>query len=186
MVSLKDFIVVHENIMPHSLCDDVLSEYVNSDEWQTSKIEHNQVNQGIRNCSDIGMSLAGVINKNAFARQKLDNEVFQYAATALQKYREIHGKCVVKKDTGYDLLRYQEGQFYTSHTDSFAEDPREISCSFALNDNFDGGEFAFFSQELKYKIPKGAALMFPSNFMYPHEVIKVTKGTRYSIVTWFK
>jgi hypothetical protein len=27
--------------------------------------------------------------------------------------------------------------------------------------------------------------MFPSNFLYPHSVLPVTEGTRYSIVTWF-
>ena len=26
--------------------------------------------------------------------------------------------------------------------------------------------------------------MFPSSFMYPHEVMPVTKGTRYSLVVW--
>ena len=186
MVSLKDFIVVYENIMPHSLCDDILSEYANSDEWQETRTENNVVNKNIRNCAGIGMSLVDVINKNEPNRRKLDNEVFQCATNALQKYRESNTNCLVKKDTGYNLLRYQEGQFYTSHTDSFAEDHREVSCSFVLNDNFDGGEFAFFEQELKYKIPKGSALMFPSNFMYPHEVMKVTNGIRYSIVTWFK
>jgi predicted 2-oxoglutarate/Fe(II)-dependent dioxygenase YbiX len=186
MISLKDFIVVHENIMPHSLCDDILSEYANSNEWQASKIEHNELNQDIRNCSDIGISLADVINKNEVVRLKLDKDVFECAATMLQKYKEVHGTCSVSRDTGYSLLRYQEGQFYSNHTDSFATEPREVSCSFVLNDDFVGGEFAFFNQEVKYKIPKGAALMFPSNFMYPHEVMKVTTGTRYSIVTWFK
>jgi predicted 2-oxoglutarate/Fe(II)-dependent dioxygenase YbiX len=62
---------------------------------------------------------------------------------------------------------------------------RSVSCSFALNDDFEGGEFAFFDRELKYKLGKGDAIMFPSNFMYPHEVMPVTKGTRYSIITWF-
>jgi predicted 2-oxoglutarate/Fe(II)-dependent dioxygenase YbiX len=54
-----------------------------------------------------------------------------------------------------------------------------------LNDNFEGGEFSFFDEDLRYKIPKGAALMFPSNFMYPHQIMPVTKGVRYSIITWF-
>lgn len=172
--------------MPEALCDAILSEYKNSDDWQESRTENNVINQSVRNCAGIGMSLVDTINKNESNRRRLDNEVFQCATNALQKYRKVNTNCLVKKDTGYDLLRYQEGQFYTSHTDSFAEDPREVSCSFVLNDDFDGGEFAFFNQKLKYKISKGSALMFPSNFMYPHEVMKVTSGTRYSIVTWFK
>jgi predicted 2-oxoglutarate/Fe(II)-dependent dioxygenase YbiX len=63
--------------------------------------------------------------------------------------------------------------------------PRSVSCSFALNDDYEGGEFAFFDRELKYKLKKGSILLFPSSFMYPHEIMPVTKGTRYSIVTWF-
>ena len=39
--------------------------------------------------------------------------------------------------------------------------------------------------DLKYKLDKGDAIMFPSNFMYPHEIMPVTKGTRYSAITWF-
>jgi predicted 2-oxoglutarate/Fe(II)-dependent dioxygenase YbiX len=40
-------------------------------------------------------------------------------------------------------------------------------------------------KQLKYNLKKGSVLMFPSNFMYPHEILEVTKGTRYSIITWF-
>lgn len=187
MTSLKDFIVVYENIVPHSLCDDILAEYQNSDDWEdTTTGDKSEIRTDIRNCSGIGISNQETILKNEPVRRKLDNEVFQCASVALQKYRQQYDKCLVKQDTGYDLLRYTEGQFYVTHTDNFAETPREVSCSFALNDDFEGGEFAFFDQELKYKLSKGSALMFPSNFMYPHEIMKVTKGTRYSIVTWFK
>jgi predicted 2-oxoglutarate/Fe(II)-dependent dioxygenase YbiX len=63
--------------------------------------------------------------------------------------------------------------------------PRAVSCSFALNDNYEGGEFAFWNKEKKVVLKKGSVLMFPSNFMYPHEIMPVTKGTRYSIITWF-
>jgi predicted 2-oxoglutarate/Fe(II)-dependent dioxygenase YbiX len=186
MTHLKDYILIVPDIMPHLICDAILSEYANSDDWEETKTEGNVVNKSVRNCAGIGISLVDIINKNEPNRRKLDNEVFQCASNALQKYREVNKNCLVKRDTGYNLLRYQEEQFYKAHTDSFAEDPREVSCSFVLNDDFDGGEFAFFNQEIKYKIPKGSALMFPSNFMFPHEVMKVISGTRYSIVTWFK
>ena len=38
--------------------------------------------------------------------------------------------------------------------------------------------------EEKIKLKRGDILMFPSNFMYPHEVKEVTKGIRYSFVGW--
>ena len=74
---------------------------------------------------------------------------------------------------------------YKQHTDSFKDRPRAVSCSFILNDEYEGGEFAFFNREAVYKLKKGSCIMFPSNFMYPHEIMPVTHGTRYSIVTWF-
>ena len=31
---------------------------------------------------------------------------------------------------------------------------------------------------------QGDLLIFPSNFMYPHKVEPITKGTRYSYISW--
>ena len=86
---------------------------------------------------------------------------------------------------GYILLKYEVNQFYAEHIDFFRDNSRVVSCSFILNDDYEGGEFAFFNRELKYKLKKGSCIMFPSNFMYPHEIMPVTSGTRYSIITWF-
>ena len=33
---------------------------------------------------------------------------------------------------------------------------------------------------------KGDLLVFPSSFTYPHEVLPVKSGTRYSIITWIR
>ena len=52
-----------------------------------------------------------------------------------------------------------------------------------LNDDYKGGKFIMFKdQEIKFKA--GDLLIFPSNFLYPHEVEPVTKGTRYSFISW--
>ena len=34
------------------------------------------------------------------------------------------------------------------------------------------------------QLKKGDVLVFPSNFLYPHKVEPVTKGLRYSIISW--
>ena len=51
-----------------------------------------------------------------------------------------------------------------------------------LNEDYEGSEFHCRDKEIKLKT--GDILMFPSNFMYPHEVTECTKGTRYSFVSW--
>jgi hypothetical protein len=52
-----------------------------------------------------------------------------------------------------------------------------------LNDDYEGGKFIMFDKE-DIKLNKGDILIFPSNFLYPHKVEPVIKGTRYSYVSW--
>jgi predicted 2-oxoglutarate/Fe(II)-dependent dioxygenase YbiX len=52
-----------------------------------------------------------------------------------------------------------------------------------LNDDYEGGELVFWESET-IKLKAGSIMIFPSNFMYPHKVMPVTKGTRYSYVSW--
>ena len=57
-----------------------------------------------------------------------------------------------------------------------------VSVVGLLNDNYEGGEFMCRGKEVK--LVRGDILLFPSNFMYPHKVNELTKGTRYSFVRW--
>jgi len=189
MNELKDYILVLENIIPNKLCNDILNEYKNSNEWLDAMVggsgKKESIEKKIRNCTCIQMSINEVIEKNKNIRKKLDDEVFECTKKAIQKYNEKYNETRISKDTGYQLLKYEKGGFYIQHVDSFTEIPRTISCSFTLNDNFKGGEFSFFNNTLVYPLKKGSAIMFPSNFLYPHSVLPVINGTRYSIVTWF-
>jgi predicted 2-oxoglutarate/Fe(II)-dependent dioxygenase YbiX len=182
---LEDYIYVVKNALSYKVCDEILNEFINSDEWVDTVVGKGEIKKDIRNCETIVMSFPHVIQKNKDIRHGLDNAIFDGASKCIKEYNTKFSHCHIEEDSGYELLKYPEGCFYKEHTDSFKARPRAVSCSFILNDNFEGGEFAFFNKELVYKLEKGDALMFPSNFMYPHEVIPVTKGVRYSIVTWF-
>lgn len=52
-----------------------------------------------------------------------------------------------------------------------------------LNDDFEGGDFLMFDGK-KLNLSAGDIVIFPSNFLYPHAVTTITKGTRYSFVCW--
>ena len=186
MNNLINYILVLENIVSNKLCDDILNEYIDSNEWKDTRITSKSIlDKKTRNCTTIGISLNEIIEKNKNVRKKIDDDVFTCAKNAIEKYNKEFSEANITKDTGYNLLKYEKGGFYTQHVDSFSEIPRTISCSFILNNNFKGGEFSFFDNKLIYPLKKGSAIMFPSNFLYPHSVLPVIEGTRYSIVTWF-
>lgn len=184
--SLDDYIQVFDNVLSDELCDSILKEYSYSAEgWIPTAVGGGVIDRSIRNVDTIQMSFEPTIQQNPVVRKFLDQEVFLGAGKAITKYNEVFPDAQIQEDSGYELLRYTTGQFYTRHTDSFKQRPRAVSCSFALNDDYSGGEFSFWSGEKVVKAKKGSAIMFPSNFMYPHEIMPVTSGTRYSIITWF-
>ena len=49
-------------------------------------------------------------------------------------------------------------------------------------DDYEGGEFVVAGEV--YNPKKGSGIIFPSNFLYPHEVKPVIQGTRWSALTW--
>lgn len=88
------------------------------------------------------------------------------------------------------LNRYGTGQKMLPHVDHitsiFDGDLKGIptlSVVGLLNDDFDGGEFMFWD-EYDMKLELGDIMIFPSNYMYKHHVESVTRGTRYSFVSW--
>jgi hypothetical protein len=182
--TLDSFIHVFDDIMPEVVCDQILEEYANGYDWSPALTHIGVENFGVRNCDQILISDQNIISENTFKRQNIDDLVFQSVSKVLHEYKEIHPGFKVEIDTGYQLLRYNEEQYYLQHTDSFKEQQRSLSCSIQLNEDYDGGEFAFFDREIMIRSKKGSAIVFPSNFMYPHEIMPVIRGTRYSVITW--
>jgi predicted 2-oxoglutarate/Fe(II)-dependent dioxygenase YbiX len=180
---IEDFIQVFDDVMCEDICDLILKEYQNSDEWDDSVVAGG-LYKDIRNCTQIQISSDETIHKNYQNRKHIDDLVLNSVSNVIKIYSEICPHFQIDVDTGYQLLRYREGEFYTQHTDSFKEQQRSLSCSIQLNEDYEGGEFAFFDREMMIRSKKGSVIVFPSNFMYPHEIMPVISGTRYSIITW--
>lgn len=51
-----------------------------------------------------------------------------------------------------------------------------------VNDDFSGGEFRICGKILN--LSKGDIIIWPSNFLYPHEVLTIQSGQRISFVSW--
>lgn len=179
--------MVVEDVIPPEFCDDIVNLYQDSCLWESAGIIGNRIDTTKRNVDTINLSIP--VNDDPDyeeIRKQIDGDLFTCVQKAIQSYSEIAPHLKIQEDTGYELLRYKTGQFYVEHTDNFPGIPRIVSCSLLLNDDYEGGDFAFFNGTIKYAPKKGSALLFPSNFLYPHEIMPVTKGTRHSIITWFR
>jgi len=86
-----------------------------------------------------------------------------------------------------EFLMYDVKGKYETHVDTFhqkSNETRKLTVLAFLNDDFEGGKFYIQNSNQRFypQQTPGTVIVFPS-FM-PHGVEPVTKGIRYSIVTW--
>ena len=110
----------------------------------------------------------------------------------------------IKSAESSQVTRYKKGGFYNFHKDgngchmakynnpsnAFVHDHvRKLSMTVLLNESFEGGafEFASYGKEdciiTPLEMKQGDIVVFPS--CMEHRVAPITKGIRYSLVTWF-
>jgi hypothetical protein len=114
--------------------------------------------------------------------RRADDILLDATLRALKIYKEKY-PMVTRADQGFDILKYETGQLIGPHVDD--QEPRVLSMSIALNDDYTGGEFKFWDDP-PIRLNAGCAIMFPPNFMYSHQILPVTSGVRYSMITWFR
>lgn len=87
------------------------------------------------------------------------------------------------------LNRYPTGSVMRAHADHIhtlfdgqARGIPAISLVGVLNDDYQGGDLIICGQP--YRLKPGQIIVWPSCFLYPHEVTEITEGERYSFVSW--
>ena len=179
---MKEYILEVKKLLTPSFCEKIIS-------YHDNNLEEAQIVSGInkntRNCLTKHLhepkSLGEKILLNAIKEKIFDcvnvyKEKFFINITSLSQI---------------DFLKYETNDFdagYKFHCDyGINSMQRHLSISICLNNNYRGGEFVFqLPSSDQFVIPQneGDALIFPSNFMFPHQVNKITSGTRYALIGW--
>ena len=124
---------------------------------------------------------AGMIDKDIAFIIGVNEDTFH-------EWKKKHKDFSCIRHTDFRLNKYSEGGFMSRHLDNIHHSHGQqygypqVSALLFLNDDYEGGEFIV-AKEV-YKTSKGSAIIFPSNFMFPHEVTTIRKGVRWSVVTW--
>lgn len=93
---------------------------------------------------------------------------------------------------GYEFCRFNrydpdtKMKIHCDHIQSMFDGQRKgiptLTVLGLLNEDYEGGELALCGEN--YDLKTGDVIVFPSNFLYPHEVKPVKSGIRYSFVSW--
>ena len=176
----KEAIIILRKLLPEKFCNDIVDICNTSKDWE----EGNWYNYN-----------KDVYSSNTHSKlsptSDLNNKFDIFISTCHKAYVD-KVPLYNKKLNFYNMHfnRYQVGDKMDQHVDhihSIFDGTRKgipvLSMVGVLNNDFEGGNFVIYDN-LQINLKMGDVVVFPSCFLYPHRVEEITKGTRYSWVSW--
>lgn len=186
-VNVKDYLKVYDDFLDKKTCKAVAKKLKKAD-WQLHTFYQPQSGNFISYDKELSISYATEIEETKEIQAKIWFAIEQYVLKDHAYMNDWFSGW-----NGYTQLRYNryntdtQMKLHCDHIHSMFDGNRKgiptLSILGSLNDDYEGGELVFWEQET-IKLKAGQIMIFPSNFMYPHKVLPVTKGTRYSYVSW--
>ena len=178
---ISDYIFFYPDVMDAKTCEWIINRYETTAKWQQSTFYNGAENTGT---SQVAMDEYWIGSQLPYYKDI--KESFEYC---VNDYISVYDKIKSKDFTDFRINRYGQGGFMKQHIDGIHHShgqkqgyPHLTSLLF-LNDDYEGGEFVLCGDKYIEKI-QGSAVVFPSSFMFPHEVKEVTEGKRFSVMTW--
>ncbi len=182
-VKPNSFIFERPGALPLDFCDQVIERFERDQHYQRKGVigQLGSEDQSIKKTMDLVVS-----DKQDW--QDIDEIFFRTTAAAMNEFCRsfpYFGKGF--KDLGYQVQRYNEGEYYHWHIDGgshqFAD--RQLVLLWYLNDvESPGGETEFLYQDVSIKPEKGKMVVFPPFWTHEHRAAKVLKGVKYIATTW--
>ena len=175
---------LYRGVVPDEICEQTVKEMdtieFKEHNFYNAKTGENKPRSGSQ---ELSMSWGSVSTKKELNKY-VDDVAYKYVQDLkMPWFTEYQGYSHVR------FNKYAENKKMALHADhihSMFDGKRKgipiLSVLGVLNDDFEGGEFYLINDKVDFS--KGDILVFPSNFMYPHKVEPITKGTRYSYISW--
>lgn len=186
-MEINDYIKITENSLTKSNLKSLMKivQEINYDDAKIFDEENEIVKRDVRKVKEryLDMNSTSMTEwhwLNYLGRVFMDGNIDYYNKFNMQ----IHSHGLLN----ISILKYENTGHYNFHVDAGKYANRTLSMILLLNDDYEGGDLLFrdVAKNKEIKIPKkaGNLIVWPSNFMFPHCVTPVTKGVRYSVVSW--
>jgi predicted 2-oxoglutarate/Fe(II)-dependent dioxygenase YbiX len=181
---IREYVKVYSDFLNKDFCSEVIKS-LEKDKWETHSFYDYKNNTIIQHNNELAVTYGDV---------KLGKELSNKIWYVIEQYILKDLKCDWYSSwSGYSPIRFNKYDKYTemkkhcdhihSVFDGKIKGIPTLSIVGLLNDNYEGGDFIMWDDK-KIELSQGSIMIFPSNFMYPHKVTPITKGVRYSFVSW--
>ena len=174
-----DVAYVMQNAVSDAFCDKLIEEY------SKPEVEKEQpfIGEGRDPVANINLDIRNVLRLPLPMNQGIGATLTSCALNINYQFWKFD----VTHSNQTEFLMYDVKGKYEAHVDTFHQhgvETRKLTALAILNDDFEGGKFYIMNSHQKIYPPqeKGDIIVFPS-FMV-HGVEPVTKGKRFTVVTW--
>lgn len=154
--------------------------------WNPAYVGYEELVPEHRDCNDFKFKkhdLRHDKSEKSKSLQKIWDDCYDTQKLAVEDYCKRFNIYELRYWEAFNFIRYKPGQHFAEHHDHGYSYNCTVSLVTYLNDDYEGGELYFRIQGLTYKPQAGDTIIFPSNYMYPHQALPVISGTKYSLVT---
>lgn len=182
---------VYRDVLPESMniikrLEDVILDTGNYYNYQEAMVGYGMKMPEYRDCYDFKFKKTDIQNDQSPASKKLQelwSEVYDNQLQAVKDYCKRFNIGELRYWEAMNFIKYETNQHFMEHHDHGYSYNCVLSAVSYPNEDYEGGELYFRLQDLKVKPRAGDLYLFPSNFMYPHQAMPVTSGTKHAIVT---
>jgi predicted 2-oxoglutarate/Fe(II)-dependent dioxygenase YbiX len=182
---LKDYVKTYQGFYDSGFCKQVVANVENV-KWNTHQFYNVATNTHHSYDHELSVSY-----ENVPLKQDLDKKIWDVIA------RYIVQDMAYMKDwfsgwSGYSLSRFNrydpatQMKLHCDHIHTLFDGNKSgvpiLTILGSLNEGYEGGELILCGEKIDLR--EGDVIVFPSNFLYPHEVKPVKSGVRYSFVSW--
>ncbi len=178
------FIFEIRNALPVEICRELIRRFEQkTDQQNAGRIGNDQARESsVKKTTDVFIS-------GRADWKDIDGLLRQSLASALREMAHRYPFFGVNrfKDIGYNLQRYQPGEYYHWHVDSGPGEfmARQLVALWYLNDvEGPGGETEFALQDVSVKPEEGKLVLFPPFWTHIHRAVTVEQGVKYIATTW--
>jgi predicted 2-oxoglutarate/Fe(II)-dependent dioxygenase YbiX len=184
--NLADYLKVYEGFIEPEVCKAAVKN-LDAAEWTMHEFYDATTNTSHSYDHELSVSHQEIPEKEILNRRVWD-ALHKYVVEDMKDMHEWFGTW-----NGYSFVRFNrydpttQMKLHCDHIHSMFDGERKgipaLTVLGGLNDDYTGGELVMWDSEV-IKLPAGAIAVFPSNFLYPHEIRPVKSGVRYSYVSW--
>lgn len=154
--------------------------------WSQAMVGDQEIMKDYRDCFDfkIRQSDLPIADEKYAELGKIYEEVISGVRECIEHYSSLYN-LNLQYEEATNFVRYGEGQHFSVHPDSGFSYSCAVSAIGYINDGYEGGEYLMPYQGLQFVPEKGDVIVHPSDFIYAHASLPVTKGVKYSAVTMY-